>query len=146
MHCVSFSHTSFVLYWCLLQGHFCEGSKHFASSDVSDRPALHCCVTAVVSASAETEKFNSARDFEKNCSSHTFTALCIILITITFLASCFCGLLTVLSCSCCLRCSKVIVALFDHECEVVKNVHCNCCSKSWKFCDNVCETLTKHCV
>ena len=146
MHCVSFSHTFLVLYWHLLQSHPHEDSKHSASSDVSDRPASHCCVDAAVSAFAEREKFNSTRDFEKNFSPCTLTALCIILFTITLLVSCFCDLLTVLSHFCCLRCSKVIVTLSDHECEVVKNVHCNCCSKSWKSCNSICETLTKHCV
>ncbi len=144
MRCVSFSHTFLMLYWHLLQSHPCEGSKHFAPSDTSDRPALRCCVDAVMPASAEREKFFSARDFEENCSPHTFTALCVIFFTITLLVSCSCGSLSVLCRSCCLRCSKVIAALSDHECEVVKNIHCNRCLKNRKSCDSVCETSMKH--
>ena len=144
MHCVSFSCTFLVLYWRLLQGRPCEGSKCSAPSDAPGRPASRRRVAAVMPAFAETEKFNSARDSEKNCSPHTLTALCVILITITSLVSHSCGLLTVLSRSCCLRCSKVIAALSDHECEVVKNVCCNCCSKSRKSCNSVCETPAKH--
>ena len=144
MRRVSFPRTFLVLYWRLLQGCPREGSKHSASSDAPDRPASRRCVAAAVFASAETEKFNSARDSEKNRPPCTLTALCVILIAITPLVSCFCDLLTALSHSCCLRCSKVIVTLPDHECGVVKNVHCNCCSKSRKSCDSVCETLMKH--
>jgi len=144
MCCVSFSHTFLVLYWHLLQNRLCEDSKHSASSDVFDRSASHCHVDVTVSASAETEKINSTRDFKKNCSSCTLTALRIIFFAITLLVSCSCDSLTVLSHSCCLKCSKIIVALSDHECEVVKNVHCNCCSKSWKSCNSVCEMLAKH--
>ncbi len=128
----------------MLQSHPHEGSKCSASSDAFDRSASCHCVDAAVSASGEKEKFNSARDFEKNSSPCTLTALCVIFFVIISLVSCSCDLLTVLNHFCCLRCSKIIAALSDHECEVVKNVHCNCCSKSQKFCDNVCEMLTKH--
>ena len=144
MHCVSFSHTFLVLYWHLLQNCLCEGSKCSASSNVPDRPASCRCVDAAVSAFTEIKKFNSARDFEKNFSPCTLTALCVIFFVIISLVSCSCDLLTVFNHSCCLRCSKIIAALSDHECEVVKNVHCNCCSKSRKSCNNICEMLTKH--
>jgi len=144
MRRVSFSHTFLVLYWCLLQGRLCEGSKHSASSDASDRPALCCCVDVAVSAFTERKKSFSARNSEKNRSPHTLTALRIIPFTTTLLVSCFCGLLTALSHSCCLRCSKVIVTLPDHECEVVKNICCNRCLKSWESCNSICETPAKH--
>ena len=144
MRHVSFPHTFLVLYWRLLQSCPHEDSKCSVSLDAFDRSASCCCIDAAVSAFAEREKFNSARDFEKNLSSCTLIALHIIFFTIILLVSCFCDSLTVFSCSCCLRCSKIIVTLSDHECEVVKNVHCNHCSKSQKSCNSVCETLTKH--
>jgi len=128
-----------VWYWHWLQGrahdgaHDCE--KCVASSSVSVTSVKHACVAVTVPSSLSSEVVNS---------SHTSVNLIFFSVAATLLTSCSCDLLIVLICFCCLWCSKVIVTLLNHKCEVMKNVQCSRCFKNHKACDSICKMLMKH--
>ncbi len=117
MASVSFIRIFCVQYWHWLQScshddaHDCE--KCAASSSVSVTSAKCACVASAASLSLLSEEVDS---------SHTSADFIFFSVTATLLTSCSYDSLIVLICFCCLQCSKVIVALSDHKCEVMKNV------------------------
>ncbi len=139
MTSVSFIHIFCVQYWHWLQGHShndaCDCEKHIASFSVSVTSAKCACVAVTASSSLLSEEVDS---------SHTSADFILFLVAATSLTSCSCGFLIALIHFCCLWCSKVIVALSDHKCKVMKNVWCDQCFKNHKACDSVCKTSMKH--
>ncbi len=141
MASVSFIRIFCVQYWHWLQSHphsdahDCE--KHIASFNVFVTSVKHACVAATASSSLLSEEVDS---------SHTSTDFILFSVAATSLIFCSCDSLIVLICLCCLWCSKVIVTLLDHKCEVVKNVQCSQCFKNCKACNSICKMPVKHCV
>ncbi len=141
MTSVSFICVFCVWYWHWLQSHSCNNAcdceKHIASFNVSVTSAKHVCVAVAMLLSLSSEEVDS---------SHTSVSFISFSVTVTLLTSHSHDPLIALICFCCLWCSKVIVILSDHKCEVVKNVWCNQCFKNCKACNSICKTLMKHCV
>ncbi len=141
MTSVSFICVFSVWYWHWLQSHAhsdahdCE--KHIASFSASVTSVKCACVVTAASLSLLSEVVNS---------SHTSVDFIFFSVVVTLLASHSHDSLIVLIHFCCLWCSKVIVVLLNHECEVMKNVQCSRCFKNCKACNSICKTLMKHCV
>ena len=139
MASVSFIHIFCVQYWHWLQGHShndaCGCEKCVASFSVSVTSAKRACVVTAALLSLLSEVVDSL---------HTSAGFILFSVTATLLTPHSCGSLIALICFCCLWCSKVIVTLLNHECEVVKNVQCGQCFKNCKACNSICKTLVKH--
>ncbi len=141
MTSVSFIRVFCVWYWHWLQSHSCSNAhdceKCVASSSASVTSVKCACVVTAASLSLLSEEVDS---------SHTSADFILFSVTATLLTPHSCGLLIALIHFCCLWCSKVIVILPDHKCEVVKNVQCSQCFKNCKACNSICKTSAKHCV
>ena len=139
MTSVSFICVFCVWYWHWLQSHShdsaCGCEKRITSSSVSVTLTKCAHVAAATLSSLSSEEVNSL---------HTSADSIFFSVIATLLTPHSCDSLIVLICFCCLQCSKVIVTLFDHKCEVMKNVQCNQCFKNCKACNSICKTLTKH--
>jgi hypothetical protein len=139
MTSVSFIHIFCVWYWHWLQSHSCSDAhdceKHVASLmclslqwNVFVLLSLHHCLCCL-----------------KKSTLHILLLILSLSVTVTSLTLILWFLIALIH-FCCLQCSKVIAALLNHKCEVVKNVQCSQCFKNCKACDSICKMLTKHCV